>query len=190
MPEPLKTVLPRHQCEHLGRRRGPPQPPEQRRPRAGTDPARAPQVTRLWRLCRISTVTGFGLAVELGDGPVHRQRRICSDHRTTKRACTPPLGLAAARPSRRSDHLRHTQGRTTTGRGTAADFEVEVAQLDVTDSDQAPRQVRQVLDRHGRVDVLVNNASRGGVRVAPADRHRAAARGPGSRTASGHQPRR
>ncbi|MGI8612868.1 MAG: hypothetical protein ACR2KL_02800 [Nocardioidaceae bacterium] len=41
--------------------------------------------------------------------------------------------------------------------------------------------MRQVVDRHGRVDVLVNNASRGGVRVAPADRHRAAARGPGSR---------
>lgn len=47
----------------------------------------------------------------------------------------------------------------------AAAVDIEIAALEVTDSAQAQRCVQDVLDRHGRLDLLVNNAGRG--RVGP-----------------------
>ena len=38
---------------------------------------------------------------------------------------------------------------------------VSVVRLDTTDIDSMPGVVDQVLDQHGRIDVLVNNAGRG-----------------------------
>lgn len=42
-----------------------------------------------------------------------------------------------------------------------AGVEVEVERLDVTDSDSIARVTRAVLDRHGRIDILINNAGYG-----------------------------
>jgi NAD(P)-dependent dehydrogenase (short-subunit alcohol dehydrogenase family) len=56
---------------------------------------------------------------------------------------------AARRPEAMADLVETAQDRVT------------ALQLDVTDADRIEAAVREVLDRHGRVDVLVNNAGRG-----------------------------
>ena len=61
--------------------------------------------------------------------------------------------VATVRDPGRADALRAA--------ATAAGVELDIAALDVTDAGQAERCVQGVLDRHGRLDVLVNNAGRG-----------------------------
>lgn len=56
---------------------------------------------------------------------------------------------AARRPEAMDDLVASTPGRVT------------ALQLDVTNTDRAGSAVAEVLDKHGRVDVLVNNAGRG-----------------------------
>ncbi len=65
--------------------------------------------------------------------------------------------VATVRNPARADPLRAAAA--------AADVDIEIAALEVTDATQAQRCVQDVLDRHARLDVLVNNAGRG--RVGP-----------------------
>jgi NAD(P)-dependent dehydrogenase (short-subunit alcohol dehydrogenase family) len=60
--------------------------------------------------------------------------------------------VATVRDPARADALRAA--------ATAAGVDVDVVALEVTDAGQAERCVQNVLDRHGRLDVLVNNAGR------------------------------
>lgn len=65
--------------------------------------------------------------------------------------------VATVRDPARADALRAAVA--------AAGVDIEIVALEVTDPAQARRCVQDVLDRHGRLDVLVNNAGRG--RVGP-----------------------
>ncbi len=66
--------------------------------------------------------------------------------------------VAALRDLDRSDRLR--------GAAAEAGVELDIRALDVTDHAAAARLVRGVIDDHGRIDVLVNNAGRGSVGTA------------------------
>lgn len=63
--------------------------------------------------------------------------------------------VATVRDPARADALRSA--------ATSADVALDVVALDVTDAAQAGRCVQDVVDRYGRLDLLVNNAGRGRV---------------------------
>ncbi|WP_295010928.1 SDR family NAD(P)-dependent oxidoreductase [uncultured Microbacterium sp.] len=66
--------------------------------------------------------------------------------------------IATLRDTARSQLLRDT--------AEAAGVELEIRALDVVDHDAAQRVVAEIIDTHGRIDVLVNNAGQGGVGTA------------------------